>query len=691
MTPSAPIYDKRRLKKPSASAPSHSGSRSATSSFENQADRTKTHEILFQAQRDWESLAKFRETARRCIRYSDGKQWDDLIQDPDHPGKYIMEKEYTRRQGQVPIVQNKIFSIVRNIIGQYRQNADKSIVLVRDPEKTDQEEILTDILRAVASANQLDELDAQNLNYFLHSGALIQRIAYRYFKEYDRSDVYVENIDYNRIFFNADVKDLRLNDLCRVGVLHDLSLDQLLSQFCKNEADREFLTRRFESGTTLTTASDALTGRELKNIDFISSYDNTRLRVVECWNLETDWSIYVYDPATGSEGLTDLTEKQIIAENKARIRQVLEYNSANPDNPIPDDQIALVEYEKRIEPYWCFRFLLTDGTCLQEGRTPYLHQSHPFIMRLFPMLSGNVYGIINQTIDQQRMINRFIMLYNFVIGAGAKGVLMIPENLVPDSMSLEEFTDQWVRFNGVIVYKYDPKDPSNRMPQQITTNSVPVGIYDMINLQINLIEDISGVHSAIQGKTPSSGTSGTLYAQETQNASINTLDIMKTHSAFKEMRDRKVLQTAIQFYNGKRRIISSKSNGGVITIDPEQIRNIDFDIQIIQNMDTPIYRSLTEDRLTQMVVSGLLAPELYFENSSDPTIKKINESLKKMKEQQTAGIPPELMQAAQQGDPRAVQMLQQAVGQQQPPAAGGAEGIPPALPPETSQQPPAQQ
>jgi hypothetical protein len=215
------------------------------------------------------------------------------------------------------------------------------------------------------------------------------------------------------------------------------------------------------------------------------------------------------------------------------------------------------------------------------------------------------------------------------------------------------------------------------MPQQITTNSVPVGIHEMINLQINLIEDISGVHSAIQGKTPASGTSGTLYAQESQNAAINTLDIMKTHSSFKEMRDRKIIQTAIQFYNGKRRIISSKVNGGVITVNPEQIRDIDFDLQVIQNMDTPLYRSLTEDRLIQMVTAGLLAPELYFENSSDPTVRKINESLKKMKEQQGAQIPPELMQAAQQGDPRAVQMLQQAIGQPQQPQQPQAQAPPP--------------
>jgi hypothetical protein len=259
------------------------------------------------------------------------------------------------------------------------------------------------------------------------------------------------------------------------------------------------------------------------------------------------------------------------------------------------------------------------------------------------------------------------MLYNFVIGAGAKGVLMIPEDMIPEGMTIEDFADRWIRFNGIITYKLKPSMP-NVMPQQITAHSIPAGLFDMVSLQISLIEDISGVHGAVQGKTPTAGTSGTLYQQETQNATTNSLDLMRTHSAFKEMRDRKVLKTAIQFYNGKRKIISSKHNGGIITFDPEQIRNIDFDIKIIQNMDSPLYRSLTEDRLTQMVTAGILTPEIYFENSSDPTMKKINESMKKMKEQQIAGqgaagdIPPEMLQAAQQGNPEALQMLRQAVG-----------------------------
>jgi hypothetical protein len=653
-------YDRRKLGVPKRNTSNHGN----VSRFENQTGKENNFNILCQARNDWESLDEFRNRARRCARYVDGKQWDDIIRDPDHYGKFISEKEYIKRQGKVPMVQNKIFSIVRNIIGQYRTNADKAVVFVRDENRTDDEQMLTDILQSIAASNQLEELDVQNLSYFLLSGALIQRISYSYLKKYDRSDVYIENIDYNRIFFNADVRDLRLNDLCRIGVIHDLTLDQLLSQFCKTEADRQYLTDRFISNTSITSSPKGLTGEEERHMDFLCSSDNTRMRVIECWNIETGWSIYINDPATGSEGITELSEKQIREVNNERIRQVIQWNAEHPDQQIPEGEIALVEYEKKIEPYWYYRYFLTDGTCLQEGKTPYLHQEHPFDLRLFPMLSGNVYGIVYQMLDQQRIINRTVMLWDFIMGAGAKGVLMIPESAIPEGMTAEDYAEQWVRFDGVIVYK-PTKDGTK--PEQITTNSVPVGVYDMLNIQLSLIQDISGVHGAIQGKNPNSGTSGTLYQQETQNASINTLDIMKIHTSFKESRDRKILKTALQFYNGKRRIISSDEHK-VVTIDPEKIRDLEFELQIIQNMDTPSYRQMTEDRLIQMVTSGLLPAELYFENSSDPTSKKIYESIKKMKENasQQQGlpqeIPPELMQAAQQGNPQAVEMLQNAIG-----------------------------
>ena len=127
--------------------------------------------ILEQAQRDWESLHAFRQRARRTARYVDGDQWGDVMDDPDRKGRTITERDYIKRQGKTPVVQNILSSIVRNILGQYRNNADKPVVFVRNPDQSGQEAILTDILQAVATANQLPELDAQNLQYLLLSGS----------------------------------------------------------------------------------------------------------------------------------------------------------------------------------------------------------------------------------------------------------------------------------------------------------------------------------------------------------------------------------------------------------------------------------------------------------------------------------------------------------------------------------------
>jgi hypothetical protein len=591
--------------------------------FEKQHDKSKNYDILFQAQRDWESLHTFRERFNRCSNYADGKQLNDSINDPDKPGQTISEADYIRRQGKVPLVQNKIFSIERNIVGQYRSNADKSMVLVRDPEKTNEESILSDILQAVAAANQLTELDAQNLVLLLRSGAMMQRLSFQYLKEYDRSDIYIENINPNRIFFNADVKDLRMNDLCRIGVIHDISLDQLLAKFAKNKEEERFLKQTFKAHTVTTDAHNGLTGKDETDIDFISSYNRTRMRIYECWNLESVWKTYFYDPANGEEGITDLPVAKLNKINERRTQQALS-NGVAPQ---------LIEYRQQLEPIWYFRFLLPDGTALMEGETPYRHQSHPFEIRLFPFINGNTYGLEYPLIDQQRILNRIFTLWDFAIGAGAKGVLLIPEECIPDGMTLKEFADEWVRFNGVIAYKAS-KNPNAKLPTQITTNSVPAGMFEMMNITMKAIEDISGVHAAIQGKTPNSGTSGTLYQQETQNATINTLDLMKTISSFKERRDRKILKLAMQFYNGKRRIISTAATGGVITIDPENIRNLDFDIQVVQNTDTPTYRNLAEQRMMELVMKGILDPMTYFQNSSDPISKKIYESLKQTQEQQ---------------------------------------------------------
>lgn len=59
----------------------------------------------------------------------------------------------------------------------------------------------------------------------------------------------------------------------------------------------------------------------------------------------------------------------------------------------------------------------------------------------------------------------------------------------------------------------------------------------MVKLQMQLLEEISGVNGALQGKSTVNGNSATLYQNETSNAVIALSDIFGTFSNFRENRD----------------------------------------------------------------------------------------------------------------------------------------------------------
>lgn len=110
-------------------------------------------------------------------------------------------------------------------------------------------------------------------------------------------------------------------------------------------------------------------------------------------------------------------------------------------------------------------------------------------------------------IDQQRHTNRLVTLYDWVMRSTAKGVLLFPEDSLPDGVEIDDISDEWSRFNGVILFRPRPGVP---LPQQVTGNAANLGISELLNLQLKLFEDISGVNSALQGKLENNSVSGTL-------------------------------------------------------------------------------------------------------------------------------------------------------------------------------------
>ena len=618
-------------------------------------------QLLEDCRRYWDSLRDFRTRRLRNRKYYRGDQWSDQIEDPDNEGEYITEETYLKNQGKVPLKQNQIRQLVKNLIGQYRSNPSKSIVVARARENAQATEQLTNALQCAEQNNMLPELDARAFEEFNLSGAVLQKIGYKYFKERNQEDLYVENVNPNRIFFNSDVADIRLTDLRLIGEIIDTTVDDIVSTFAKSKADEEKIRDLYAGLVDRTYLSDhGLDATRLDNMDFYNPRDSNKARLFEIWRLRGEWRIYAHDPMDGSYNIVHYNLKEIAEQNSERVR-------LGTEQGLPQEEIPLIEAEEKFEQFWYVKYLTPFGHCLYEGETPYKHEEHPYAITLYPLLDGEVWGFVEDIIDQQRYINRLIIQMDFIMSASAKGVLMIPEDIIPDGMTPNDFAREWTRFNGVITYV--PK-AHGKIPEQISANSTGIGLNEMISLQMNIIQGVSGVHDAIQGKTAGSGTPAALYAQEAQNASLNTLDYMGTFQYFKQKRDTKALKVIAQYYKEKRYLaVNGRSiNEDAKLYDPDLVRDLIFDVVVTQGMDTPVYRQLIDDTLMKLLEGQLIDLEMFLEHTSWPFADKLLAAVRQRKEAIAQGglpgeMPEELLSQISGGvDPKAMALAKQSIG-----------------------------
>jgi hypothetical protein len=390
--------------------------------------------------------------------------------------------------------------------------------------------------------------------------------------------------------------------------------------------------------------------------------------------------LLVHDRLTGDFYKAELEDEQgLIEENQTRIKE-------QATAGIPETEMKLIEYEWFIDNYWYYYYLSPQGDILQEGETPYWHGAHPYSFKIYPFFDGQVFPFVSDFIDQQRYINRLITMQDFMMRASAKGVLAIHEDSIPDGMTAKDFADEWTVFNGVIVYKGKPGVP---LPHQIVSNSSQLGVYDMLSIQLRLLEDISGVQGALQGQAPKSGTPAALYLQQTQNATTSLNELFEVYRELREERDTKNMKLIQQFYTEPRyvNINGNKAQPQSMMYDPEEVRNAEFDHTIAESTSTPAYRLVMNDFLMQLFQAGQITLNELLENGAFPFADKLLQTIQARQEQaqqaqqemmmaqqaqqampteQEQFIPDDIRQAIEQNaNPEILQMLMEASQQPQ--------------------------
>ena len=604
----------------------------------------KEFDLLMQAQAYWDNMHQFRKDRERSKNYTYGKQWNDII---TVDKKQMTEEEYIKMQGSIPLKTNLIRRLVRNVIGLWRSQDKEPTCVARDRKEMKLGETLSTLLQYNWKVNRNSEVNARTLEEFLISGLAIQRKVCMWKNE--RYDCYTLPVQPDAFFINTDMKDFRGWDTNFIGEVYDMDIMTACSLYAKKPSDYKKLREIYShchSRSYLTDYCGNFGYHDERSIDFLFTSDPNMCRVIEIWRKEYKERYRCHDYNTGKFFKIEVEDydAMVTSVNKQRLIDAKEYG-------IPEDEVPLVKAEWFVDDYWYYYIMTPTGEVLDEGESPYQHKSHPYVFKAYPFIDGEIHSFVADVIDQQRYTNRLIVLYDWIMRASAKGVLLFPEDCLPDGMSIDDVADEWGRFNGVIAIK---AKPGVALPQQIANNSTNIGISELLNLQLKFFEDISGVNGALQGKPGYSNMSGTLYEQQTQNAATSLLDILESFSDFCIDAAYKDVKNIQQFYD-KEMIINIVGDGASLDFkDLDRVHDVEFDINIIQSTASPTYKERQNQFLMEIWKAGQISLQQMLQHGNFPFGDDLLQSLQSQQEQLQSGqipngVSPELMQQAQQG------------------------------------------
>lgn len=633
---------------------------------------------------DWHQLDGKRREHERFMRYLGGDQWGDMVPDPDHPGRMILEKALISRTGIVPITNNIIQEFTRNILGQMLSNRYQTIVNARREEDSEIANMLTNTVQACLDLNQNSTLDINHVMALVSIGISWGKVTFAPWDERNDSDGKIFHVNQNRIAWNQDCEDPRLFDLRRICELHDYTMTELVANFARTSSDEAALKELYATENSRRRIGEAYTRKAtdtLPSLNFWFGSEPNKCRVIEVWEKRGRWVLWIHDRATAElprEYTEDFraVEREVDAENARRRTQALEAGLSEED--VAD---ASIEYERRYEEYWYVKYLTPHGVCLLEMETPYAHQQHPYVFAAMPIVDGMVKPLLSDLIEIQRNINRQRTLLDAIIAGSAKNTLFVPEEAIPADMKLEDYAAEIIKINGVV--KYSPK-PNVPLPEFLSRNSTNIGIWEVLNFDMQQAREISGLTGALQGQVAKAGTPSSLYAQQAQNALLNFVILFDRFNEYCTKRDDKLLKVLIQFYDKRRHLaVAGRSfESAASEYIPEKAQAIadNYSLVMSQAAYSPAFRQLNEDKLANLLQMGLPL-ELFLENTSMPFGKKLLAQLRSLKQQQEQQqVDPALLadvqqQAAGQSDPQAMQMLSRMLGV--PAAATGQQtGLP---------------
>lgn len=628
--------------------------------------------LLERCERVWGNLDEFRQQRARGTRFTYGDQWADKI---EVNGKTMTYREYLMQQGNVVIQTNQIKNKVDTIVGVMVKEQNEPVCHAIDREEQQYGEIVTTALQANCYKNIMSELYIKWLKDVCLGGLAC---AYESYDDYSgpsrRLDSWTRYINPNYVFFESEAIDPRFWDLSLVGMFSYGSFEDICAQFARSPKDYDILREIYKAQASVfreEEVRDMNDRHDESEIVFMRSADSTKCFVCEVWTKETRAKIRLHDLNNGTEEIIDADDyeyrKMVKMENENRRKLAKASGWSEEDTPyIIGDGYGSDDTEKQgffVDTYWYCRFLAPDGTILWEGESPYADRSHPFSFCAFPFVDGKLVGYMNDAIDHNIAMNRAIVLHDWLVRSQAKGVTVVPKKIVPKDVRYQDFARSWTSVDDMVFIDMEPGQ-EGLMPKVFYGAAQTFDVSGLIATYSKLMDNGTPVNGALQGKTPNSGTSGTMYAQMTTNASTPIAALMEDFHRFIEALLNKKMKNIVSFYDTQRFAKIAGRIDGIFdnaNINLNEISDLEYDLRIKESSDTPVYRAVINQDAKEFLMNGLISFEEYLTIADVPYADKILQSRQARQAE---------MEAAQRGGVPAEAVSEAAARAEAPPAVG---------------------